>query len=125
MEKNEDFGMYKTKKSSQFFKKNQVVSDIISMERAVALAHQTQLINVDTKGFYFDVKKDQILVPEQVFLKKLLNHYVQLFISKYELKVQGVIKNISFKNRNLFRVHIGFTDTTPAFYKECISDLMS
>ncbi len=108
-----------------FLQKNKILSDIISLEKKDILANQTQLVNVNKNGFYLRFKKDQILVKEENFLKKFLNHYVEIFLSEYELKAEGIIKHLSLIDKNLFEVHIAFTESTPTFYRECVSDLMS
>ena len=107
-----------------FLQKNNIVSDITSLEKKGVLAAQIQLVNVDREGFYFHLNQDQILIPKQSFLKKFLNHYVELFLSEYELKFEGIIKRVSPIDKNLVEVHIGFTESTPTFYRECILDLM-
>ncbi len=112
-------------KKSKLLLKNHIVSDVISLEKKSILAHKVQLVNVDNKGLYFHFKKDQIPISEKSFLIEFLNHYVELFLSKYELKFEGVIKSISPVNKHLFEMHIGFMESTPVFYRECVSDLMS
>ena len=102
-----------------------IVSDIISLSENRLLAKQSRLISVTKKGLIFQMSAKQILAPKQSILKTFLNHHVELFLSNYELPMNGLVKDVSLVGENSFEIFIGFTENTPSFYRACVEDLLN
>ena len=102
-----------------------IVSDIISITENRALAKKSQLISVNERGLAFKMGADQILMPRQAVLKTFLNHQVELFLSNYELPMEGVVKDVTLSGENVFEIFIGFADSVSPFYKACVADLLA
>lgn len=115
----------KQEKLRAFFKKNKIVSDIKSLDQKKVLIKDSRLVSVTSKGLCFFSKTKQLKVSKNFLFSSFLNHPVELFLSEYELNLDGVIHAVSLVGKDLFEIHIQFTETTPQFYRDCFVDLVA
>ena len=104
--------------------KNKIFSDIISLLEEDVLLYYTQLTSITKKGLTLQAYKECFSVSRKDILKQK-NHPVELFLSQYELPLQGVIKKINSTGKGTFKIYISFTESTPIYYRECIEDLLN
>lgn len=113
-----------TQNTKDTFNKNKISTDIISLPEKEILFCHSQLTSISKQGLTFHSSKQYFLVPEKE-LSKFLNHPVELFLSQYELPFYGVIKEICPVEKDIFEIHIGFMESTPLYYRECVEDLLN
>lgn len=102
-----------------------VMSDIVSLPENYVLAKNGRLISVTKKGLAFKLEEKNILVPRKSSLKIFLNHRVELFLSGYELYLEGVVKAFSLAGDGACEVFVGFAESAPPFYRACVADLLN
>ena len=112
------------KNKEKSFYKNKISTDIISLSEKETLSRFNQLTSVTKKGLTFHSSKKFWLISEKRLLK-FLNQPVELFLSHYELPLFGIIKKIGSIEKDLFEICIDFTETTPLYYRECVTDLLN
>ena len=110
--------------TKSIFSGNKISTDIISLPEKEILSCHNQLTSISKKGLTFRSDKKHLLVPEKI-LSEFLNHPVELFLSQYELPFYGVIKEINFVEKGVFEIRIGFMESTPLYYRECMEDLLN
>ena len=104
--------------------KNKVSTDIVSLPDKEILSRHSRLTSSTKKGLTLHSNKKGLLIPEKD-ISKFVNHPVELFLSQYELSFYGVIKKIAPLDEDIFKISIGFTESTPLYYRECIEDLLN
>ncbi len=102
-----------------------IMSDIVSLPENCVLAKDGRLISVTKQGLAFQVEEKNILVPKKSSLKIFLNRRVELFLSGYELYLEGVVKAFSLAGEGSCEVFVGFSDSAPPFYRACVADLLN
>lgn len=104
--------------------KHLISTEIMSLNKKELLSSHSQLAEVSKKGLTVYSDKKFFLVPEKEF-SKILNQPVELFLSQYEMSFYGVITKIMAIKKNLFKIFIDFTESTPLYYRECVEDLLN
>ena len=113
----------KTKR--KLFEQTKVLSDILHVSNNKPIISKAKLIAVNYNGLYFEINKQKISKSIKAPLQNFLNHPVKLNLSGYECHLDGIVKNIYQVSKDLFKVHVGYTKNTPAFYKECVQQLIA
>ena len=103
---------------------NKVWTELISLQTEEILSSYSELDSVTKNGLTVIAKKKFFNIPESGFLK-VLNKPVELFLSQYEIPFYGVIKEIKRKKKDTFEIKISFMENTPAYYRECLTDLFN
>ena len=101
-----------------------VSTDIVSLSKKKTLSYKSHFISADKKGLTVRSNKKDFFIPEREF-SQFLNHPVELFLSLYELPFYGVILKINPIKKSFFEIRIGFMESTPLFYRECLNDLLN
>lgn len=102
----------------------EISAEIMSLAKKEILSRRNRLAGASKQGLTVHSKKKFFLIPEKDTVK-FLNHPVELFLSQYELSFYGIIKTIRKLNENLFEVRVGFEESAPLYYRECVADLLS
>ncbi|MDE0092569.1 MAG: hypothetical protein OXN83_04720 [Oligoflexia bacterium] len=106
-------------------KQNKIAwSDLVSVKTKEVLSHHGELISVTKQGLTVQSKKEFLNISENDFCK-FLNRPVELFLSQYEISFYGIIKKVNLIRRNIFEIKISFTEDTPIYYRECVTDLLN
>ena len=104
---------------------NKIWTELISINTEEVLSSYSELISVTKQGLTVLAKRKFFNLPENSFTKAL-NLPVELFLSQYEIPFYGIIKEIKrTKRKDSFEIKISFMDSTPTYYRECLTDLFS
>lgn len=103
---------------------NKIWTELISINTEEILSPYSELISVTKHGLTVLAKRKFFHLPENNFTK-VLNAPVELFLSQYEIPFYGIIRQIKRKKKESFEIDISFMDSTPAYYRECLTDLFN
>lgn len=118
--------MKKQKTKKKFFQKNKVLSNIVCLSERKILANDAKLIDIDNNGLHFELKKKEMSdIFKSSAKKDFLDHRVSLVLTGYECRLEGIIKDIHQVKEDSFEIHVGYTEDTPKFYRECVNQLIS
>ena len=103
---------------------NKIWTELISLKTEEILSYYIELISVTQQGLTVTAKRKFFNIPESDF-STMLNSPVELFLSQYEIPFYGVIKEIKKKKKDVFEIKINFMNSTPVYYRECLTDLFN
>ena len=105
-------------------RKPEISAEMMSLAKKEILSRRNWLASASKQGLTVHSRKKFFLIPEKDTVK-FLEHPVELFLSQYELSFYGIIKAIHKLNEDLFEVCVGFEESAPLYYRECVADLLS
>ena len=103
------------------------VAELTSLSSYGVIAREAIIIDASHSGFLMLLDR-KALVPkeyrESLSLEKLIGHQVVMFLPQMNLDLDGKVTRAHHCGKGKFEIAVQFSDDTPAYWRECLVDLL-
>ena len=103
------------------------VIDIQAVDRSVVLARHGTICNASATGMLIEVHYQDLnpdILGHDLPLNTIEGDYVIMKIAEMELDMDGTVIRAHYTRPGVCEIAIDFTDNAPAYWRECLSDLL-
>jgi len=103
------------------------VADIQAADRCVCLAHHGTIVNASATGLLIHVNPQNLnpeMLQHNLPLEGIKGDYVTMKIVEMELEIDGTVMRARRLDQGLCELAIDFSDNAPAYWRECLAELL-
>ena len=103
------------------------VSDIQAADRCVCLARYGTIVNASATGLLIHVNPQNLnpeILQHNLPLEGIKGDYVTMKIVEMELEMDGTVMRARHLDQRLCELAIDFSDNAPAYWRECLAELL-
>lgn len=103
------------------------VAGIQATDRCVCLAHHGTIVNASATGLLIHLHAQNLhpeILEHKLSLESIEGDYVTMKIVEMELEIDGTVMRARHLDQGLCELAIDFSDNAPAYWRECLADLL-
>jgi hypothetical protein len=102
-------------------------ANLTALDQFALLARTGTIVDASSSGFLLRVPRTQ-LVPKvlksNLTIDCLVGERVMLQISEMNLEIDGTVTRTKLMGKGVFEIAIDFSEDAPAYWRECLLDLL-
>jgi len=103
------------------------VTSISSLDNFAKISNEASIVEASTNGLLITLSRDS-LVPaalrRNLNIDEIIGMKVLLHISQMNIEISGKIARTKFLGKEGFKLAIDYTEDAPAYWRECLVDLL-
>lgn len=103
------------------------VAELTSLSSYGVIAKEAIITDASHSGFLMLLDR-KALVPKEyrdsLSLNKLVGHQVVMYLPQMNLDLDGTVTRAEHRGKGQFEIAVRFSDETPAYWRECLVDLL-
>lgn len=103
------------------------VADIQAADRCVCVARHGTIVNASATGLLIHVHAQHLhpeMLEHDLALESVEGDYVTMKIVEMELEIDGTVMRARHLDQGLCELALDFSDNAPAYWRECLADLL-